>query len=838
MPEKTRDDRKSVKDFVNWAFPESTIPYHDDGDHRDFSVNLLDDRDWKNPRIPTGDGCHKQAPVWPADLFGLASALLEQSGAYQRLANRIRPHQTKDFDDFVWIGNLDPASPPDDKDFFGVHGHHRLVLRLIGALWRYGALIISGRHKLDGQAAGAEDILAANKKCASDALKSLKNRTDQDYSHKCIDHLENSIHNLLTDEINICGESPDIDEIVSRYRYCQISKIIIRHIQEYSSKLNAAHKGDTDCTRKEAYFRGKGLKDIGPHFLTLWARRYIEYHWNILRTSAQPISLSLSAGDGSPEDVAWWRAAMRLLIIADEAGKGMGFTGESDTANDDRYTIAESGSEAKPTSTAATFDGPLVNNATAAAASSPSASADQLKYPLPIGAMCKTIWSEYLWRESERIEKAFLPTTLTRCLNEAVGAVLPKTRTPGNGCTIRSLSHNLATLPQKGRVRARWVRQSKAEKATSYNILLVPYPFQIKSRHVAPVEPDDASSNWGFFSVKPNWLYEVAGSLRGKSVLKTLEKERQNCRKAFWTFLESLIETQDQSVDAVILPEGALDGKTFDFVQKSLPIIFPNIKMFVCGLTSLPPSYAKEMAGSKKDADTSGNFVATYLRHPDSTVKVGDRLQNGWATRHVRAKHHRWKLDAGQLESYALSHRLQPDRVWWEDIKLPPREMLFAEFSSGSVVTALICEDLARIEPCQVALRAVGPNLVLVLLMDSAQVAKRWPYQYAGVLSDDPGCSVLTLTSFGLIKRSNLSEDRDSREIAVWREPHTGRAREIKLPKGYDAQLLSIRREFCTEQTLDGRNDNGDSAIVWRFAGLTPIRATSPPPGGRADDND
>jgi hypothetical protein len=103
-------------------------------------------------------------------------------------------------------------------------------------------------------------------------------------------------------------------------------------------------------------------------------------------------------------------------------------------------------------------------------------------------------------------------------------------------------------------------------------------------------------------------------------------------------------------------------------------------------------------------------------------------------------------------------------------------------------------------------------------------------------LIDDPGSSILTLTSFGLIKRSNLSEDRSSREIAIWREPHSGKTREIKLPVGYDAQLVSIRREYSLERTLDGRGDNNDSAIVWRLAGLIPIRTPRRPPGGKPED--
>lgn len=229
-----------------------------------------------------------------------------------------------------------------------------------------------------------------------------------------------------------------------------------------------------------------------------------------------------------------------------------------------------------------------------------------------------------------------------------------------------------------------------------------------------------------------------------------------------------------------------------------------------------------------------GNYVATYMR----SAQVSGGSKSRWALKHIRPKHHRWRLDVNQLKNYALSQRLCPDKFWWEDIDLPPKEMLFAEFSAGSVLTTLICEDLARIDPCQIALRAIGPNLIFVLLMDAAQVVGRWPYQYAGVLADDPGSSVLTLTSFGLLRRSMLSEGHTSRSIAVWREPHSGGHRTIDLPKGYHGQLLSLRKEFCMERTLDGRGDNGDSAVAWRFAGLTPVKSYFAPPGGGADSDD
>ena len=49
--------------------------------------------------------------------------------------------------------------------------------------------------------------------------------------------------------------------------------------------------------------------------------------------------------------------------------------------------------------------------------------------------------------------------------------------------------------------------------------------------------------------------------------------------------------------------------------------------------------------------------------------------------------------------------------------------------------------------PLRTVIRSVGPNLVIVLLMDGPQLVRRWPGKYATVLSDDPGSAVLTVTS-------------------------------------------------------------------------------------------
>ncbi len=144
-------------------------------------------------------------------------------------------------------------------------------------------------------------------------------------------------------------------------------------------------------------------------------------------------------------------------------------------------------------------------------------------------------------------------------------------------------------------------------------------------------------------------------------------------------------------------------------------------------------------------------------------------------------------------------------------------------FRESSTVTTLICEDLARVDPCQEALRAIGPNLVVALLMDGAQIEGRWPHRYATVLADDPGSSVLTLTSMGLIGRAN-DEDAypKSRAVASWKDSSGGR-RVLSLADGAQGILLTLVGKDVRERTLDGRFDTTGS-IRWQYAGQQPVR--------------
>jgi hypothetical protein len=132
----------------------------------------------------------------------------------------------------------------------------------------------------------------------------------------------------------------------------------------------------------------------------------------------------------------------------------------------------------------------------------------------------------------------------------------------------------------------------------------------------------------------------------------------------------------------------------------------------------------------------------------------------------------------------------------------------------------MICEDLARVDPCQELLRAVGPNLVVALLMDAPQLATRWPARYATVLSDDPGSSVLTLTSRALMTRQHLLGLRKSKRpkdriVALWRDDHYGIARPLECPHDCHGVWLKLWSSRVVDISLDGRSDTSGKSWVY-----------------------
>lgn len=441
----------------------------------------------------------------------------------------------------------------------------------------------------------------------------------------------------------------------------------------------------------------------------------------------------------------WWSAAVRLLIVADDACAGLGFHSAEQTMIQIAHDIVVGGSGSVT----------------------------------PVETLC------------------------SKLVNGDMVTVLPKTKTSQVGCTMRALTHNLAALPPRGQVSARWLlARDKPVAAFSgdgpaefLNLLLVPFPYRIPSRCF------EANGEGNTFTTKQHWLHRDSEAQWGAESLAK-----------FVNALCRVCKSGGVPIHGVVFPEYSLDWRTYDTISTGLLGAFPDdIEFVIAGVSN-----------RESDPAESGNWVAMRGRLRTECESVG--AANDWDYTSVRGKHHRWRLNKLQIERYGLSHRFKGPKDAWEDIRIGRRLIEFVEPRAGTSLTTLICEDLARIDPCQQVIRAVGPNLVVALLMDGPQIVTRWPRHYAGVLADDPGSSVLTLSSLGLIERASPTDPSRSRAVAYWKDPT--RETELHLATGNHALAVSLKAKPTTEFTLDGRSDYGRS-FAWELAQAQSVRAAA-----------
>ena len=460
----------------------------------------------------------------------------------------------------------------------------------------------------------------------------------------------------------------------------------------------------------------------------------------------------------------WWAPAMRLLITADAASAGLGFQHRTETLpNWSQFALLRQ-------------MGQLLDDAPDTDGQGPD---------------------------------VFLTTITTPAFSSDWGAVLPKTRTSPLGCTLRSLSHHLALLPPPGQVEARWRFPGKQPPPPTdhpLNLLLVPFPYRIRPSAFSKAHDHPLADDWGYFHLEQNWLCSDHCAPARSQVAET-------CRSELSSFVRSLVDEAREELDVingVIFPEVSLDKETFDRIAQDLlaDCEKTGFEFIVAGLGERQGRNGKE----------PGNFAAFKCRSLDAPEE--------WGIVGGREKHHRWKLDRRQVTRYGLSARLAPAANWWEGIPVSRRVIEFFEVRAGTSMTVLICEDLARADPCQAVVRAVGPNLVIALLMDGPQILSRWPAHYAGVLADDPGSTVLTFTSFGLIDRGSATDSGQNRSVALFKSARE--ARELQLPVGSHALALRLEATNKEEHTLDGRGDGG-AAYVWGLTEVLPIRGNGKP---------
>lgn len=379
-------------------------------------------------------------------------------------------------------------------------------------------------------------------------------------------------------------------------------------------------------------------------------------------------------------------------------------------------------------------------------------------------------------------------------------AVLPKQHTPQRGCTIRSLTHHLA-LYVPFEIDARWNGPYKStdNDPDRFNLLLLPWPRDVQAsdfRAEVPAPMGDERASFRYFEFNPP---AESPEIVGDRVEAALKQAR--------VFADT--------VHGIVLPELALDEEQFKAIER---IAVRERAMIIAGVR-----------GRDEGGMSRNQCIIQPYGISDAPAGTFDEPSDLWdKTRRNQGKHHRWCLDRNQVLQYELGGRLPASKDCWEKIDVGDRSVNFMTLTAWLTTCALICEDLARQEPVAEVIRAVGPNLVIALLMDGPQLRNRWSARYASVLADDPGTSVLSLTSIGMVQRSNPAaidggERPASRPvIGLWRDSLFG-DRELVVDKNDDACVLSLVYRSTTEYTLDSRNCGGFSHVPV-YAGHFPFK--------------
>ena len=374
-------------------------------------------------------------------------------------------------------------------------------------------------------------------------------------------------------------------------------------------------------------------------------------------------------------------------------------------------------------------------------------------------------------------------TTLSANLSIGHLRVLPKQHSPRGGLTLRSLTHHLA-LHVGSEVMPFWYTIPHVTPNESVNLLIAPWPLKLRPSQFRAAKGalDNMPEGFGFAEFK-------------------LDDDPEQVTSWLRALMEEATATAGR-VNGVVFPEAALSMREYEQVRS---LVLARDAFLIAGVMR-PPKRRKEPCS---------NLIMFDARHG---IGVDTHIE--------QSKHHRWRLDRPQIEMYGLGGTLDPAKDWWEHIALGPREVHFVSLNEQLSLCCLVCEDLARQDPVAELVRSVGPNLVVALLMDAPQLGVRWPARYATVLADDPGSSVLTVTSAGMVDLTRPPRSaRASRSVGLWKDARSDFV-ELELPQGASGLVLSLCTEIVEEWTADGRTDKG----VTGYPRLGGVHAVWSPP--------
>ncbi len=360
-------------------------------------------------------------------------------------------------------------------------------------------------------------------------------------------------------------------------------------------------------------------------------------------------------------------------------------------------------------------------------------------------------------------------SSLSQC-EKSNGVIQFKSHTPQAGISLNSLSHDLAYIKPGVEVAALVGSSIQTIEPNQYNVLVLPWPLEVtdkffKQDHKPTLQMDE---EFGFFA------YENHQTITHQMITYAIESSGRRSLPDLVVIPECAVRSNDKSE--------LLMGLRDYFSERHMD--YPIIIFGVFGDGDSVESYGE----NSLELLYVNRFVQSY---------VGENQR----------KHHRWALDATQLNTYGLGHVLSTNKVkWWESCSTGDRKLI--SYRDEHVhICPLICEDLARQDPIAPVVRSLGPDLVVALLLDGPQMIGRWSHRYSSALVDEPGCSVLSISPYGMTQRStNGGEYPPSSNVALWTD--TQDSYELELEPDKIGILLKLEFEVQRQWTADGRGEN------------------------------
>ncbi|WP_042153124.1 MULTISPECIES: hypothetical protein [unclassified Pseudoalteromonas] len=345
-------------------------------------------------------------------------------------------------------------------------------------------------------------------------------------------------------------------------------------------------------------------------------------------------------------------------------------------------------------------------------------------------------------------------SSLSQC-KKRNGVIQFKSHTPQAGISLNSLSHNLAYIKPGIEVAALVGSSIELIQPDSYNVLVLPWPLEVKDEFFKQDDKPTLQMNdeFAFFEYKNN-------------------------QPITHQMIEYAIESSGEqtSLDLIVIPECAVNSN--DKIK-----ILSGLRDYFSEKSINPPVIIFGVFGDGDNVESYGENSLELL------------YQNRFVAHYVaenQKKHHRWALDETQLNTYGLGHILSTDKVkWWESCSIGDRKLI--SYRDERIhICPLICEDLARQDPIAPIVRALGPDLVIALLLDGPQLKDRWSGRYSSALVDEPGCSVLSISPYGMTQRStNGGKYPKSSTVALWND--TASSHELELEPAKVGLLLKLR---------------------------------------------